>query len=554
MEERKIARALEEIAARGVPSTGDPWPGLRARIEHGEYAHPNGLPGSELGIIGPATERSVARGFGHRLAAVGLAGLTLLVVIAAALLLSRYGQPGNEALSGGHRHGQDAVSPSSTPRHRPHNVQATANITPPGTRASSHAIAVSARGPIAVPGLYVTRIEDDVDAAGETRDLVRLDPISLRASSPVLGLTIPWSFGPSSVNTQYLASKDGSTVAVVVYQPILQLPGSTLIEVLDARTGQQRARFYSPVPVQVYGLSPDGTRIYGTAPPETSSCGVSRKSYVLDASTGRVITSARISLPMCEGALYDASDRLAYIVQQPDIAGQRGASPNPTIVKYDLATGRAVGSVRLDGIRAGAWPTNEVAHGMPVYEQNQPAYALSPDGTRLAVLDGRTSTLTLIDTRTMRAIHTRAITRPRSLLERLGLAPETAEAKELVRGVSLGAVFLPDGRAVYVTGERISSIAQVPNNVHGLGVRLVDVDTGEVLAQGMRGRDVSLVGILPGRGVYVTVSPGSSDASTQATLYRLDPRTLGIEATTRYDESGRIVLLGGTSAPDGSGP
>ena len=189
--------------------------------------------------------------------------------------------------------------------------------------------------------------------------------------------------------------------------------------------------------------------------------------------------------------------------------------------------------------------------GGSVFHELSPGIAVSPDGRHLALVHADIDRVTLIDAETLRVKGGVALTRPRAIGERmlrwLGLLPEPAAAK-LLDGRVVQAVFAPDGRHLYVFGaEGETGEPGVAPTERGLGLTLIDLETGAIVAEGLA--DEQLDEVLPapdGRSLYTlgptvpwTMAAGEPDYR----LHRLDARTLAPLAEREFPGSRRLVLL-----------
>jgi hypothetical protein len=170
-----------------------------------------------------------------------------------------------------------------------------------------------------------------------------------------------------------------------------------------------------------------------------------------------------------------------------------------------------------------------------------PGLAMSPDGSQIAVLDGATDTLRLVDTHRMQLVKTEALSQPQSLLTRLvsltGILPTTAEAKE-IEGVWLQMQYSPDGKSLYVTGTRGSFDAAGKFSWQSLGLRRIDVQSGTVAATTLQGHGIWWSQLAPDGAAYYVLTPTAKDVmnndSCPCALQRLDPQTLAVTASRTF--------------------
>lgn len=194
--------------------------------------------------------------------------------------------------------------------------------------------------------------------------------------------------------------------------------------------------------------------------------------------------------------------------------GQQATSTPPWqlwIAAYDMTTGKEIKRVAVPGVIGGNWSRGDAIQGAPVMDVEQPAVALSPDGAHLAVVDAAGTHLTLLDARTLTVAGSHTLHKPESaahrLLQWLGIAPRTAEAK-FMAGHQISAVFAPDGQHLYVTSFQTNVDATTHTMTgKGLGVRRIDVDTGEITAEALTGSVLDTLLPAPdGRSLYVSGS------------------------------------------------
>jgi hypothetical protein len=251
--------------------------------------------------------------------------------------------------------------------------------------------------------------------------------------------------------------------------------------------------------------------------------------------------------------LFDAAGERMYL---PYVAhGDQATGPWPlAIAAFDLTTGEKLADRAFPDILAGSWFGSSVEQ-VPVNDLLTPAVALSPDGTRLAVVHADTDAVTLIDASTLAEVGTRALHRPTGLLARtlawLGLAPRDAEAK-FIQGRMLEAVFAPDGRSLYVYGKD-GQVGATPDDAieHGLGLRRIDAETGEVVAQALPGVEIDELFVAPdGKTLYVDgpVAPPTMVERGSPTMLRwLDAGSLRPLAQRWFDGQMRFLVLPGSA-------
>jgi hypothetical protein len=321
------------------------------------------------------------------------------------------------------------------------------------------------------------------------------------------------------------------------------------VRVVDARTGAVTAGFNLPPGVEVQGLSPDGTKIVGARLQQARTRRGWRawlRWYAVSSAGGRIANRVDLPLEVYAPTLYDPThDRLYALqpfqtneaftpIQGPfgegamtwetvsDFEGMRPLKPGPSrLLAYDLRTSHQVARLVLSGVTYGSWPGQSWTPGL----------ALSPDGRQVALYDGRTNRLTLIDAMRMRIVKTETISRPQSLVARLaqwlGLTPTEAWAKgEAVSGVDLQMRYSPDGRYLYVTGTESSPGPRNPS----IGIRAIDMARGVISGEALKGQTLAWIQPEPdGGALYTLVIIGDGTAPVPM-IRRLDPETLRVMA------------------------
>lgn len=273
---------------------------------------------------------------------------------------------------------------------------------------------------------------------------------------------------------------------------------------------------------------------------------------MLNAADGSVIAKLQLPPGCClQGMLYDAANHRLFILETPAAgASAKQAVPvTPLLVSYDLATGRETGRLRLDGVQAGSATMTGQASNDPVLEMWTPGFALSPDGSQIAILDGESDKLLLVDARQMTVARTMELARPQSFLERLastllvtlGLIPATASAKEWI-GVDLSMWYSPDGHHFYVTGRKGEIGSDGKWTESGLGLRLVDVSSGQIVAEAFSNRWVTQVMPGPDGSAVLAEAEDPMDADP-VTLDRLDPTTLAVTAERHFFDPPELYIL-----------
>jgi hypothetical protein len=387
--------------------------------------------------------------------------------------------------------------------------------------------------PVPLPHLY--RVDTDVPD-GQSFTLRPLDPATLADR------TEPTSLAVSGVSS-WIFSDDGSTLFEEHRASAAdQAPSDEQTFVIrDGHSGAERASFHPPAYSILPQLSRDGTRLV------VEKGGLSGHPqplewFVFDASNGRVLATVRYrdEVRAYQTAIDPAARRL-YLLVGPAPAPE-AVGPWPVdLVAFDLATGVGTGRRPVPGVRAGRWSTGRRAVQETVQGFLIPALAVSPDGQRLAIVDGDADRVTLIDGADLAVVRTISFARPTPLLERLGLLPGVAEAK-VAEGQEKSAHFAPDGRHLYVYGVRTWISASGRPDWGGLGLGAFDLDRGELVARAFGDDEVFWLQPAPDNGSLYALRPVSNDW----VLDHLDATSLRVLAERTFSPF-QYLLLAPTS-------
>ncbi len=326
-----------------------------------------------------------------------------------------------------------------------------------------------------------------------------------------------------------IASADGSTLAELDYAP----DQSASVHIIDARTGRQRASFHSPFAAGPV-LTSDGSRL-----------------LVLN-STGYLWELFDTKTGKSEGKLQDDADPCCNLLDfWLDPSGQflyrglvHGSGPGakgpvtPVLVQYDLKAGHEVRRLTLAGVQAGLWQGPRIIGSERVSSMMIPGIALSPDGSRISVLYDRGSRLMTIDTATFKVVADHRLAAPRPDADRLGLMPLDAEAK-YEEGIQWNMAYSPDGLRLVAWATQTSVDGVGNYSHHGLGVKLIDAQSGAVTAAG-RNLDFDQALYAPdGSALYLT----SMLPNSHMVLMRLDSTNLAVAARREFTEARTILPL-----------
>jgi DNA-binding beta-propeller fold protein YncE len=174
--------------------------------------------------------------------------------------------------------------------------------------------------------------------------------------------------------------------------------------------------------------------------------------------------------------------------------------------------------------------------------------AVSPDGRRLAVVHADGAAVTLVDLRNLAVEETVAIGRPTGFVDRvfgwLPFVPQEAAAKNVASGFARMATFHPDGRHLYVFGYENWKNPSGGEDRRGLGLQLVDLESGEIQAE--IPADANFWVVIPspdGESVYVAGGTPDEVNDTETLVRRFDARTLGPLAERTLDGPHDVLLL-----------
>lgn len=380
--------------------------------------------------------------------------------------------------------------------------------------------------------------------------LYRLDPTYGRALLPLHALTLQdapflgaYTIGgvssnlvPQTLPTMLFSPHSSALVTVTTACAGCRLWHAkyTTIRVYDMATGMLRARFHPQRgPLTVLAVSDDGSRLSAL-----QSDNVSHSVWImLDGHTGHVLRVITLPDLCCQLPLLDPASNRLYV------AGNN-LNHQLTLAAFDLTSGTQLATLPLPAVWAGYWNTAGIGHYW------LPGLAISPDGRRLAVLDGHSETLTMIDTPNMRVASVRSVSRPRSVFDRLadvlGLTPTSAEAKGLGEGASYTLRFSRDGRSLYLVGDRAAANGGQQTQTD-LGLERIDPVTGELRATALAGLPVWWMDQATDGSALYAIAPASAyENGCPCNLQRLDPASLDVTATRIFpDVMPRLFVIPG---------
>ncbi len=374
--------------------------------------------------------------------------------------------------------------------------------------------------------------------------LTPLDPqtVSNQPDRPTVTLDAGTEFASA------VLSADGSTLASV--------HGSEIM-VRDGLFGSERSRFMPAGSVAALTLSADGTRLVASLYDDYADATFTPGWKVFDTGDGRLLATIHGSDGPEQHQIDTAASRLYRLIAVgagPDPVNETGPR-SARLVVHDLASGEEVGRLELPEVLAGFWQTDQAAAwGEAVTALLQPGVALSPDGHRLAIVHADEETLTVIDAERLEVEHTVSLARPHRWLDRVlefvPLMPQRASAKAM-EGTMLQAVFTPDGGHLYVFGYEADMDGDRPT-FDGLGLRLIDVEAGEVVARALPHVQIDRVIPTPdGRSIYVAAMDQTTSGETMPFLLRrLDAPTLEIRAKREFADYRSFLIRPALARPD----
>jgi hypothetical protein len=307
-----------------------------------------------------------------------------------------------------------------------------------------------------------------------------------------------------------------------------------------------------PVGVRLQGLSSDGSRLFGTEISQRRTPAGWRSwttFFAFSTRTGRLTTRVNLPAPCAFPTMYNAVHNRVYALnstQASDVTtpikpvfgegaliDERVLAPDdnppvpprpPHLATCALGSRRPAAQVILSGVAYGSWAGQSWT----------PGTALSPDGRQIAVYEGRTNEVIVVDALHLRILRLEEVSRQPSQIARLaqwfGLAPSDAWAKgEPASGAEFQTTYSPDGRLLYITGDTRSASSGFAGP-RSIGIRAVDVASGAITGEALAGQELWWAQPAPdGSALYVCSLSGDA-ADPAPAILRLDPRTLAMEA------------------------
>jgi hypothetical protein len=361
--------------------------------------------------------------------------------------------------------------------------------------------------------------------------LVPIDPLTLAELSgqPLLAV-------PDSSSSSFVVSADGAIGAWMAYgyYGTPPSPSDLRVRVFDLRTGDERTSFSPPRAVIVDALSPDGTKLFARYWPPGP---ITAARVILDAATGREIeTLPALSVSgLTTTWRIDYSTLRLYGLIVADASGKASGPQAATFVAVDLRTGRELRRHALDGLVAGLWET-EVG-GTRRQSELQPGFALSADGARLAILRADGDWLSLIDTASLEVLWTKRLSRPVSLLERLGLGPLAAEAKTNYESRSWRLTLSPDGKRLFALEQTVQLEGEAAARYATPRLRSIDIERAAIQSEVVPTERILWATASPdGGGLYVLTLGQETTGSNRYRLVRLDSVRLASTASRALDD------------------
>lgn len=380
-------------------------------------------------------------------------------------------------------------------------------------------------------------------SVGDT-DLREMDPHTLTDTQVSLPLKLP-AARSDDAKWFVVQSDDGSSfVTERSYLLGVGVEG-TDVNSYDARSDTLRYRAHLPVAMDLFALSSSGRYAIGMTGNEYS---FDARYFGVDLARGRILGKFQYQQACCFDPFHDPTARRMYFLDMPYLPADGARRSTPALMAYDTRTGHRAGHTRLSGVLAGLWSAQQAGGKQSATAYWLPGAAVSPDGRQIAILDANSNRLTLIDARDMKVVKRVGGAQSKSSREvpgqLWGAAPRVATAKPS-EGITLSMLYAADGRHLYVTGRRLYLTARGESAGESLGLKLIDVKTGNVVASALSDSVISwaLWPTADPSALYVLTRPWDCSTPCSFMLRRLDPLTLKVTAERPWDPGTGLYAL-----------
>jgi hypothetical protein len=368
------------------------------------------------------------------------------------------------------------------------------------------------------------------DADGASKTLIQLDPRTLDDVGQ--GDTLP--VRPETV----LYSSDGKVIAGVDDEDhLLVRTGSSEIRMKTEWAEVRSGNFSTSGPGWPIAFNKDASKLLVQIP--AASVGWWK---VFDAATGEALIEIREDPTWSSTGIVqvDALNWKLYYLRESDVSVATQESTVPAeLVGYDLNTGTEIGRTQLTAVEMGSWEgdlDSDPNGYMPIFYNYIPGFAVSPDGSELAIVHAVDDGITVVDTATFTVSRTISMHDKTSLLGKVFafIAPQQAEAK-YNEGQGRMAFYAADGEHLYVS-TNLQIIDGEEQTYIGHGLSVISLDDGEIQSETLDGVTVDHVTELPDGSIFVTgldYSPEYRDTAA-FTIARLDPGANDVEAERTF--------------------
>jgi hypothetical protein len=276
------------------------------------------------------------------------------------------------------------------------------------------------------------------------------------------------SFRPWTV----VFSRDGSTMAALAY-------GGDVVTKRGV-TGSEVARFPAGG-ARPIALNADGSKLLVRIEDSTVDWW-----SVFDTATGNKLIEIEESTGFGSRGIYQVDPvgwKLYRLGERISIDSKPDGYFPTELVAYDLASGKEIARADLPDVEMGiqAQPTNpELTATSLAYAGYVPGFAISRDGTELAIVHVVGDGITLIDATSLNVTRTLTMHETTNLLGKIFvfIAPQTAEAK-FFEGTVRTAFYASDGKRLYVSGYDATTSGEV-FGYRGYGLNVVSLEDGAI--------------------------------------------------------------------------